>query len=274
MIKKILLFVTIFFAINYIVNSNITISSLEISKLGVEVNQSTNQYPIYISEVNNALIFAVESNGHFESLYFSKYNSDTKKWSDRLDIKENYSSFSEINKGMKFGEIIFAMDGDLYSINFRMNKFKSIPLNINTKYIETSPSLSPDEQTLYFISNRPGGFGGKDIWSSERLSNGNWSEPVNLGKKINTDKDEESPFMMSDGVTLYFSSKGHNSFGGYDIFTSTCNDDGLFSDVTQLPKPINSEFDDLYFVTTTYGRYSYYSSDRDGSNKMNIYLVQ
>ena len=130
---------------------------------------------------------------------------------------------------MNFQEIFVTIDDDIYSVDLRKSTFSPHKLNINTKYIECSPSLSPDGNTLYFVSDRPGGFGGKDIWSSERLSNGNWSEPVNLGSKVNTAEDEESPFMMADGATLYFSSKGHNGMGGYDIFSTTQNDDGLWS---------------------------------------------
>jgi hypothetical protein len=142
-----------------------------------------------------------------------------------------------------------------------------------TKYIETSPCLSPDGNTLYFVSDRSGGFGGKDIWASERLSKGNWSDPVNLGDKVNTASDEESPFMMSDGATLNFSSKGHNSMGGYDIFSATQNDDGFWSNPENLGTPVNTISDDFFYITDTYDKLAFYSSDKAQLGNQNIYFV-
>ena len=174
---------------------------------------------------------------------------------------------------MNLKEIFITIDNDIYSVDLRGISFDPQKLNINTKYIETSPCLSPDGNTLYFASNRPGGLGGKDIWASERLSNGNWSEPVNLGSKINSKEDEESPFLMADGATLYFSSKGHNSYGGYDVFTTTQNDEGLWSAPENLESPVNTTSDDYYFITDSYGANAYYSSDKAQKGNQYIYNV-
>ncbi len=189
-----------------------------------------------------------------------------------INSKKDYASFQEINKNINFQEIFITIDDDIYSVDLRKSTFSPQKLNINTKYVECSPSLSPDGNTLYFVSNRPGGFGGKDIWSSERLSNGNWSEPVNLGSKVNTADDEESPFMMADGATLYFSSKGHESMGGYDIFSATLNDDGFWSKPENLGAPVNTTGDDFYYITDTYGKCAFYSSDK--AKKKSEYLLR
>jgi Tol biopolymer transport system component len=170
-------------------------------------------------------------------------------------------------------EIFITIDDDIYSVNLRKSTFSPQKLNINTKYVECSPCLSPDGTTLYFVSDRPGGSGGKDIWSSERLSNGNWSEPVNLGKKVNTTADEESPYMMADNATLYFSSKGLTSIGGYDIFVSTRNDDGFWSMPESLGAPINTTADDFFYITDTYGKRAFYSSDKTKQGNQDIYFV-
>jgi hypothetical protein len=126
-------------------------------------------------------------------------------------------------------EAYVAIDGDIYKYDVSDKDSEPIKLNINTRYDETCPVLSSDSNTLYFVSNRKGGYGGNDIWASERLSNGNWCEPYNLGKQINTSKDEDSLKIMEDGVTLLFTSNGRNNNEIIEYYTSTMNDDGLWS---------------------------------------------
>ena len=98
------------------------------------------------------------------------------------------------------------------------SKPKGLGKRINSKYRETSGCLSADGKTLYFTSDRPGGFGGLDIYMAKKGRKGRWGKPINLGPKVNTPYDEEAPFLHRDGTTLYFSSVGHNSIGGFDIF--------------------------------------------------------
>jgi len=145
---------------------------------------------------------------------------------------------------------------------------------INSKYQESSASFANNDRMLYFISERPGGVGGKDIWSSTKDSRGKWSEAKNLGPAINTPYDEESVFMHPDGRTLYFSSKGHNTMGGFDIFRSVKQDDGTWTKPENLGPPINTADDDLSFVISATGRNGYLSSKRKGGmGKHDIYLV-
>jgi hypothetical protein len=254
------------------------LSHVDIKPLSEVINGTSSAFPIYISEINSGLIYYTDNKNSNNVLisrdfFFSKFDSTTSTWSKPINLLKDYSLFREINKNMNFVEIFVTIDNDIYSVDLKKSEFSPQKLNINTKYIETSPSLSPDGNTLYFISNRPGGFGGKDIWASERLSNGNWSAPVNLGNKVNSSEDEESPFMMSDGATLYFSSMGHKSYGGYDIFTSTQNDDGLWSAPENLGTPVNSTSDDYCFITDSLGINAYYSSDKMQKGNQNIYSV-
>ena len=100
---------------------------------------------------------------------FSKYDSIKSTWSKPINLETDYSIFQEINKNMNFMEIFITIDDDIYSVNLRKNSFSPQKLNINTKYVECSPCLSPDGTTLYFVSDRPGGSGGKDIWSSSKI---------------------------------------------------------------------------------------------------------
>ncbi len=254
------------------------ISHIDVKVLSEVINGTYSVYPIYISEINAGLIYCADNRNNKNVLIsrdflFSKFDSSSSTWSKPISLIKDYALFQEINKNMNFVEIFITIDDDIYSVDLRKSSFSPHKLNINTKYTECSPSLSPDGNTLYFVSDRPGGFGGKDIWSSERLSSGNWSEPVNLGSKINTAEDEESPFMMADAATLYFSSKGHNSMGGYDIFSTTLNDDGFWSVPENLGAPVNSTADDNYFITDSRGINAYYSSNKLKADNQNIYNV-
>jgi hypothetical protein len=249
-------------------------------KLSSEINKLTScEYPLYVSEINSGLIYCTEVKNEnnvivSQEFFFSQFDSTTSLWEKPINIENEYSKFSEVNKTMNFQEIFITIDNDIYRVDLKSNTYSPQKLNINTKNIESSPVLSSDGSTLYFISDRPGGYGGKDIWASERSSNGTWIEPYNLGSNINTSEDEESPYLMSDGVTLYFSSKGHNSYGGYDIFVTTQNDEGLWADPEKLGAPVNSTSDDYYYITDSYGNMAYYSSDKMGTGNQDIYIVR
>ena len=127
---------------------------------------------------------------------------------------------------------------------------------------ETQPCIGADGNTLYFVAARPGGKGGSDIWVSFKSKNGKWQTPVNLGDSINTPYDEKSPFIHPDGVTLYFSSKGHPGFGGDDIFISRKKADGTWSTPKNIGYPINTKSDENSFVVSLNGKHAYFASDR------------
>ncbi|MEY5048479.1 MAG: peptidoglycan-associated lipoprotein OmpA family [Bacteroidota bacterium] len=148
--------------------------------------------------------------------------------------------------------------------------------NVNSPFHETHASLSADEQYLYFTSDKPGGFGGKDIYMVKKLYNGEWALPQNLGDKINTKYDEEGPFIHADGKTLYFSSKGHKTMGGYDIFKTVYNDKNqTWSEPENIGYPINTSGDDVFFVWTPDGKKAYFASTRDGGfGHEDIYVLE
>jgi outer membrane protein OmpA-like peptidoglycan-associated protein len=136
---------------------------------------------------------------------------------------------------------------------------KKMNLNIDD-YSTCHPTISADQTTLYFASDRPGGAGGMDIWKSE-LKNGEWQSPVNLGGTINTKGNEVFPFMAADGV-LFFSSDSHASMGGLDVF-QTENNEG-WSAPQNLGKPYNSPKDDFAFYTKKDNESGWFASNRDG----------
>lgn len=135
---------------------------------------------------------------------------------------------------------------------------------INTNEWESQPSISADGNTLYFLSNRPGGFGGYDIWKSNLDVNGHWTKPTNLGPNINTPYDEGTPFIHADGQTLFFSSDGWPGLGQKDIFYSKLQSDGTFSKAVNLGYPINTFNDEFGFIVTADGQQGLFSSDLDG----------
>ncbi|CCH00993.1 OmpA/MotB domain protein [Fibrella aestuarina BUZ 2] len=157
----------------------------------------------------------------------------------------------------------------------------SVPQNlgpvINTRYYESQPSLSADGRQLYFISDRPGGIGKRDIWRSDRDAQGNWGEPVNLGQPVNTVFDEASPFMHANGQALFFASDGHPGMGGYDLFLSRFRPDSLragWSVPQNLGYPINSSEDQASLFVSANGSKAYYSFEeqKDGvSQRSRIY---
>ncbi|MES2447475.1 MAG: OmpA family protein [Bacteroidota bacterium] len=137
--------------------------------------------------------------------------------------------------------------------------------NINSEYWESQPSISPDGSTLYFVSNRPGGMGSYDIWKSLLNDGGQWSLPVNLGDKINTPYDENTPFIHADGKTLYFASNGWPGFGDKDIFYSRLDESGKFSPPKNLGYPINTFNEEIGLIVTADGSEGLFSSNiKDG----------
>lgn len=155
---------------------------------------------------------------------------------------------------------------DLYwskRIGERWSRPRNFDAPVNTKSWESQPSIAPDGKTIYFVSNRPGGFGGMDIWKTEMTEEGVFTVPVNLGETINTEYDESAPFIHADGRTLYFVSNGHPGMGGRDIFYSTLNN-GEWSKPVNLGYPINTSADEINLLINAAGTTAYFSSDKDG----------
>ncbi|MGN6194127.1 MAG: OmpA family protein [Ginsengibacter sp.] len=145
--------------------------------------------------------------------------------------------------------------------------------NVNTEFWESTPSLSPDKRDLYFSSNRPGGYGGKDIWVCHRTENGRWSQPENLGPDINTSGDESTPFIHADNQTLYFNSNGLPGYSEKpDLFVTRKQADGKWSKPENLGYPINTIDDEGSMIVDADGKTAYYSSDKiDTKGGLDIY---
>ncbi|MBS0011174.1 MAG: PD40 domain-containing protein [Bacteroidales bacterium] len=169
-------------------------------------------------------------------------------------------------------------EGNLYMSRYsdgRWSPAVKLNDNINTKYWESHASISGDGQKLYFTSNRKGGYGGLDIYVSEKDSTGQWGPAMNLGPEINTPFNEETPFIDITGNVLYFSSRGHMNMGGYDIFYSTIREDGKWSATVNMAYPVNTTDDDVFFSPVGKGYIAYMSQfDPEAYGREDIYRLE
>ncbi len=148
-----------------------------------------------------------------------------------------------------------------------------VSASLNSPSVETTASITPDGKTIYFASDRKGGKGGLDIYKTTMQPNGTWSAPINLGAPVNTEANEDAPFIHPDQRTLFFTSDGHNTMGGRDIFKSTLLNN-QWSNPENMGYPINTTANDNYFTLLADGRRAYFSSDRKGGlGAQDIYYV-
>ena len=168
--------------------------------------------------------------------------------------------------------------GDIYfATKTKTGKWSAanpLPAPINSKYFEPSVCFSRDGQYAFFASDRPGGFGGLDLYITMMQPDGTWGEALNLGRTVNSEHDEDAPFLGPTEENLYFSSRGHNTMGGYDIFKTTLNG-AIWGKAQNLGYPINSAFDDIYYTLLPDQSMAYFSSDRVGGfGEKDIYFAK
>lgn len=218
-------------------------------------------------------------------IFFTKKDSAAGKWSfpsplTALNTKGNDAAIAISPDGLTL--FTFKSDnvneGDIYVSKRNGSEFSTpvaLNANVNTPdEWEGSCSISADGKQLFFASSRVGGLGGRDLYVSE-LVNGDWGPAVNLGPKINTPYDDDAPFIHPDGITLFFSSKGHMSIGGYDIMY-TVKEGNEWIEPKTMGVPINTVEDDSYYVLTSKGDKGYFSSGRDAKGafgELDIYQV-
>ncbi|MCZ8229590.1 OmpA family protein, partial [Flavobacterium sp.] len=147
-------------------------------------------------------------------------------------------------------------------VNKRWTNVTELPFN-SDNFSSAHPALSPDEQTLYFASDRPGTIGQSDLYKVAINSNGTYGEPINLGTEINTEGRETFPFVTKDNQ-LYFASDGHPGLGGLDVFTTKINNDGTFDEVENEGAEVNSPKDDFGYYRDSEINKGFFSSNRDG----------
>ncbi len=223
---------------------------------------------------------ATDDGWFMTDLYMAQFKAN--RWSRTTKVSSANSAGHEavINfaaNGQRLLVYKGAENGSLYSYTLSKNKVgtgNKLPSVFNSNAKETSAVLTSDLKTIYFTSNREGGQGGLDIWKSVRNAEGKWGKAENLGSSINSSFDEDGLFLSPDDKTLYFSSKGHSSMGGYDIFRSTLLQDNSWGKPENLGYPINTPDNDLYLSVTGNGKYIYYANARQADAKGNLDLYK
>lgn len=179
----------------------------------------------------------------------------------------------------KFDNVKKYLNCDIYyseNVNGDWSPIKSVSNKINLPGSwESQPTISADGRTLYFVSDRSGGFGGYDIYRSIKSESGEWGTPINLGPLINSTGNEKSPFFHPDEKTLYFSSDGWMGLGGYDIFYSKLDDHGLWTKPKNIGYPINSPDDEVGFFVSTDGMQGFFASNKfNGKGGWDLYSFE
>ncbi len=201
----------------------------------------------------------------------------------RLSLNRPQSNESTVSVSIDERRIYLYNDkngiGDIFYTDFIDNKFTNMKAIENAKvnegtWWETHYTVSPDGNMIFFVSDKKGGYGRRDIYFMERVD-GTWTEAKNIGGNINSWSDEESPFMGLDNATLYFSSTDSTSMGLFDIFMTVRDENGVWSTPTNLGYPINSVGDDYFYTHTADGKKAYLTSFRKGGfGEKDIYEVK
>jgi Tol biopolymer transport system component len=272
---------------------------VKIVNMGDVINSEFEDKAPMVSADGKTLIFTSQRPGkssavnpddgmYFEDIYISRWDTLKKMWGDAELIPgslntEGQDAATSISPD---GKQIFlfkndieaeSRGGDIYvsrlSSSGKWGAPKSMGKPINTTFAELGACSSPDGKTLYFTSERQGGFGMQDIYMVKRKSRTEWEKPVNLGDVVNTEEDDAGIFIAPDGKTLFFTSKGHNSMGGYDIFKTTL-ENGKWTKPVNLGYPINTIYDDLCFSLSVDAKTGYISSNRKGGfGARDVYTV-
>lgn len=271
-----------------------------ITNLGDSINSPFPEYSAVLSADERTMIFTTkrpnttgglktDNGSYFEDIVIS-YKDDNGIWSKPVSLSNNVNTISHeasINLTPDGQTLIVYRndpnpknpegDGNIYYTTYDgkdWSTLKEFGSNVNSPFMETHACLSADGNVLFFASERPGGYGGKDIYRCIKLPNMRWSKALNMGPLINTEADEDGGFIHPDGQTFFFASNGPKSIGGYDIMFATLNEDNKFSNVTNIGYPINTTEDDIFYVTSPDGKRGYFSSAKPGGfGDKDIYMI-
>lgn len=271
---------------NFSIQQQNSIYPITIVPLPKTINTAHDEYFPKLTADNKTIIFTRKE--HNQENFFESSMLQEGSWSEAIKL------IGEINSDLyNEGAHCISPDGkhlfftgcnwpnglgscDLYVSKKEGDKWgtaHNLGAPINSRGWEAQPAISADGRTLYFVSNKAGGYGGYDIYKSELQDNGTWSTPKNLGPQVNTPYDESSPYIHADGKTLYFASNGWPGFGQKDIFKTTMDSLGNWSAPLNMGQPINSFLDQTSFHISMNGKIGHLSS-QDSSGKLNIYSFE
>jgi outer membrane protein OmpA-like peptidoglycan-associated protein len=258
---------------------------LIITELPSEVNRYVYQYLPALTVDQRTLIYTSRATTEAdEDIVVSEFNgqgwSEARSLSDSINTRFNEGACTISADGRTL--IFTSCEGrqsygncDLYvtqKVGDTWGKPENLGRKVNSTSWDSQPSLSADGRTLYFVSNRPGGQGGRDIWMSVREEEG-WSYPKNLGDRINTARDETTPFIHSDNQTLFFSSNGHVGMGGFDLY-KILKADSAWQRAQNLGYPINTHQDEVSLIVTADGARAYFAKEEtSGASILSSRLV-
>jgi outer membrane protein OmpA-like peptidoglycan-associated protein len=268
-----------------------------IVNIGREINSEFDDYGPVLNENEDEIVFTTrrkednlnqdvfEDNKPWEDIFISVKEGDKWGFAKNIGAPVNTLTHNATLALSADGKLLFVYTDELGNGDILLSERQAdgtwsepepLPGIINSsQYKESAITISKDEKTIYFTSDRPGGYGGSDLYTATRDSKGAWTKVKNLGPKINTMYDEEGPFIDYDQVTLFFSSEGHNGMGGHDVYKAVLNPkSGEWSEPENLGYPINTPDHDLYFIASRDSKRAYYSSFReDGMGYQDIYLI-
>ncbi len=247
-------------------NKLVVVSSKKIGGLGNGIDKNTNE------PYSELFCLDVDKSGGLEDPHLFSRTLNTKHNEGQVtftrDQKTVYYTRSMRKNSNNYQ--LYKADLDIHSSNIWINEVK---LTRNSYYSIEDPHVSSDGKQLYFSSNLPGSVGGYDIYVSDINHDGTLSIPRNLGETINTEHDEKFPFLSQDGNEFYFSSKGHDSRGGFDVFVSNIIEKE-FTIPESIDNSINSSFDEVAFMLTE-NNVGYFSSNKPGGKgNFDIYSFQ
>ncbi|HOK38027.1 MAG TPA: OmpA family protein [Bacteroidales bacterium] len=269
-------------------------TKVEIINLGANVNTEFREYGPMVTADGSKIYFtsrrkgttgnAIASDGmYYEDIYETEKTetgwTKARNVGSPLNTKLHDAVVGLSPDGQTMFVYVDDNGGDIYVSTLKGSRWTkpiSISENINSPYHESKACISYDNKTLYFISDNPNwSIGGRDILYSTLGPDGKWSQPKNIGRTVNTIYDEVDIFLHPDGRTLYFSSNGHNTMGGFDIFKTVRDANGNWSTPVNLGYPINTPLDDAFFVTIASGKIAYFASVRpEGFGLHDIYELR
>jgi Tol biopolymer transport system component len=265
----------------------------QITNLGPKINTPYDEHSPLISADESVLVFTSNRPGtgntqtadgkYFEDVYVAEFSGGMWQKAEPLGNIINTDGNNATASISADGNLLViyqhdGLSGDLYTCEKGPKGWETpvpMPYPINSSYNETHGCFSADGQAFVFTSDRPEGFGGRDIYMVRKLPSGEWGKALNLGKTINTDGEEDSPFLSPDGKILYFSSTEHKTMGGFDIFKTTYQDSLGWSTPENIGYPINTTGDDLFYNPSVDGTRVYYASQREkGEGGIDIHLIE
>ncbi len=274
----------IYIIISILMSAAMAFSQPKVNIMPVDFNSSDDDFAPCFTQNGRILFFTSNRDGD-QKIYYVERNSEG--WSSPEELK------GDVNEGAQIGSVTVTPDGqfmvfaaynngkegqgrtDLFSarkVYGVWTDIQNLGPNVNSEYWDSQPALTSDGNTLFFVSDRPGGMGGTDIYMSTRTRDG-WSKAVNIGSPINSEYDEMSPVMAVDNKTMTFASNRPGGMGGFDIYVSKYQGNN-FTAPLNPGLPINSSSDEYYYVSQTNSDIAYFSSDRGGgSGGLDIYMA-